>query len=258
MAAAAQWHDAAITLAAAFRTQRPGDIAAEVLAEVAAGVRQGELVTCLAIERTDRTGEFAADGAASTAAYVRGMTNETGSWASMRVKLGRALVDRLPATRAAWEAGALGFSPRLGDRAGHQRHCRPRTRRDPGPDFRRVDAGAVSFGSEDAGRPDPGPGSPRPDGEEECRSAVPAEAVAVPDDERHVGPARPARPRSRNPGQKRARLVHAPADSGGKRSPTPPAHSTSASAGQWRWWKSAGKPSITPKAATAKAAAAAR
>ncbi len=28
----------------------------------------------------------------------------------MRVKLGRALVDRLPATRAAWEAGDLGFS----------------------------------------------------------------------------------------------------------------------------------------------------
>ncbi len=110
LAAAAQWHDAGIKLAAAFRTQRPGDVAAEVLAEVVAGVRQGELATCLAIERTDRTGEFAADGAVSAAAFVRGVANETGSWASMRVKLGRALVDRLPATRAAWEAGNLGFA----------------------------------------------------------------------------------------------------------------------------------------------------
>ncbi len=110
LAAAALWHDAGIKLAAAFRSQRSGPVAAEVLVEVVAGVRQGELATCLAIERTDRTGEYAADGAVSTAAYLRGLANETGSWASMRVRLGRALVDRLPATRAAWEAGSLGFS----------------------------------------------------------------------------------------------------------------------------------------------------
>ncbi len=79
LAAAAQWHDAGIKLAAAFRAQRPGAVAAEVLAEVVAGVRQGELATCLAVERTDRTGEFAADGAVSAAAFVRGVANETGS-----------------------------------------------------------------------------------------------------------------------------------------------------------------------------------
>ncbi len=110
VAAAAQWRDASIRLSEAFRAQQSGPVSAEVLTEVLAGVRQGELVTCLAIERTDRTGEFAADGAGSTAAYVRGLANETGPWASMRVKLGRALVDHLPATRAAWEAGRLGFS----------------------------------------------------------------------------------------------------------------------------------------------------
>ena len=110
LAAAAQWHDAGVTLAEAFRTPRPGDVASQVFVEVAAGVRQGELVSCLAIERTDRSGEFAADGAASAAAFVRGVANETGVWASMRVRLGRALVDRLPATRTAWEAGSLGLS----------------------------------------------------------------------------------------------------------------------------------------------------
>ena len=110
VAAAAQFHDAAVALSEAFRTMQTGPVAAEVLTEMLAAVRQGELVTCLAIERTDRTGEFAADGAGSATAFVRTLSNETRPWASMRVNLGRALVDYLPATRAAWEAGRLGFS----------------------------------------------------------------------------------------------------------------------------------------------------
>ena len=110
VAAAAQFHDAAIALAEAFRTQQTGPVSAEVLTEMLAAVRQGELVTCLAIEVTDRSGEFACDGAGSATAYVRSLANETRPWASMRVNLGRALADYLPATRAAWEAGHLGFS----------------------------------------------------------------------------------------------------------------------------------------------------
>ena len=110
VAAAAQFHDASIALAEAFRLQQTGPVSAEVLTEMLAAVRQGELVTCLAIEGTDRSGEFACDGAGSATSYVRTLSNETRPWASMRVNLGRALVDYLPATRAAWEAGALGFS----------------------------------------------------------------------------------------------------------------------------------------------------
>ena len=74
LAAAARWRDDGIRLAEAFRIERPGGVAGEVLTEVLAAVQQGELVTCLAVERTDRTGEFAADGAVSAAAYVRGLS----------------------------------------------------------------------------------------------------------------------------------------------------------------------------------------
>jgi hypothetical protein len=74
-----------------------------------AGVRSGELLTCQSMERVDRTGEFAADGSASMVAYVRGVSGERTGWASRRVNLGRALVDRLPETAGAWGRGTLGL-----------------------------------------------------------------------------------------------------------------------------------------------------
>ena len=109
MAAAAAWHDTAVTLPTQFDTPISGSDAAMALAEIVAGVRQGELATCLAVERVDRSGKFAADGAASTNAYLRTLANETGDWGRRRILIGRALIDRLPATLAAWAAGHLGL-----------------------------------------------------------------------------------------------------------------------------------------------------
>ena len=82
-----------------------GVLAAEVLPEILGAVRQGELATCRLLERVDRTGEFGCDGAASTVAYLRNLSGESNPWASERVQLGRALVDRMPTTAAAWQSG---------------------------------------------------------------------------------------------------------------------------------------------------------
>ncbi len=106
---AAQLHALAAELAAAITTEISGVLAASVLPEILAAVRQGELATCRLVERVDRTGEFAGDGAASTVAYLRNVSGEANGWASERVQLGRALVDRMPATAAAWQAGDIGL-----------------------------------------------------------------------------------------------------------------------------------------------------
>ncbi len=104
----AAWHAPGASLAARVG-ELSGAQAVEVLPEVLAGTRQGELITCLLIERAERSGEFARDGAVTINAFVREAANETAPWASKRVGLGRALVDRLPETRAAWGRGDLGL-----------------------------------------------------------------------------------------------------------------------------------------------------
>jgi hypothetical protein len=106
---AAQAHALLAEVAAAVTTEMSGVLAAQVLPEILAGVRQGELATCRLLERVDRTGEFAAEGANSTASYLRTLSGETRPWASERVQLGRALADRMPATAAAWQAGDIGL-----------------------------------------------------------------------------------------------------------------------------------------------------
>ena len=104
----AAWHAIAASLASRIAGMSGAD-AVDALPQVLAGTRQGELVTCLLIERAERSGEFARDGAATINAYVRGAANETAPWASKRIGLGRALVDRLPETQAAWGRGDLGL-----------------------------------------------------------------------------------------------------------------------------------------------------
>jgi hypothetical protein len=106
---AAQLHALAAELAAGIDSQLAGPVAAAALDEVFAALRQVELAGCRLIERVDRSGEFARDGFVSTHAYVRARAAESGGWASKRVHAGRALADRLPATAAAWEKGALGL-----------------------------------------------------------------------------------------------------------------------------------------------------
>ena len=108
-AKAAQFHALAAELAGAVTTDTSGRLAVELLPDVLAGVRAGELASCRLIERADRTGEFAVDGAASAAAFVRQVSGEHGGWAARRVGLGRALADQLQATSKAWEAGDLGI-----------------------------------------------------------------------------------------------------------------------------------------------------
>lgn len=105
----AQWHALGAELAAMVDGDFSGRLAVETLPEALGGTRQGELLTCRLIERVDRTGEYAVDGAASTTAYVRGLCHERGAWVSRRVRLGRALADRLPASGKAWLAGDLGL-----------------------------------------------------------------------------------------------------------------------------------------------------
>ena len=80
-----------------------------MLPEVLGAGRQVDLLTCQLIERADRTGAFALDGAASTTQYVKNISGESGTWAGRRVKLGRALADRMPMTAKAWGAGDLGM-----------------------------------------------------------------------------------------------------------------------------------------------------
>ena len=108
-AKAAQAHALLGELAAAVSADTSGVLATEVLPEVFGAVRQVELLTCRLIERADRSGAFKVDGAASTTQYVKKVSGESGAWASKRVKLGRALADRMPMTGKAWGAGDLGI-----------------------------------------------------------------------------------------------------------------------------------------------------
>ena len=105
---AALFHALGAELAAAITTKVSGVLATEVLPEILAGVRQGELATCRALERVDRTGEYSGGGAPSTLAYLRNLSGETNPWCSERVQLGRALLDQLPTTAAAWQADEIG------------------------------------------------------------------------------------------------------------------------------------------------------
>ena len=107
---AALFHALGAELAAAITTEMAGVLAAEALPEILAAVRQGELATCRLLERVDRTGEYACDGANSTLSYLRNLSGETNPWCSERVHLGRALVDHMPATAAAWQAGDIGLT----------------------------------------------------------------------------------------------------------------------------------------------------
>ncbi|HEX4429538.1 MAG TPA: DUF222 domain-containing protein, partial [Frankiaceae bacterium] len=106
---AAQFHALAAELAAFVSSDTSAAAAVEVLPEVLAAVRQGELLTCRLIERADRSGVYAIDGASSTQAYVRHVSGESDAWISKRVQVGRALADRMPVTGKAFEAGDLGL-----------------------------------------------------------------------------------------------------------------------------------------------------
>jgi hypothetical protein len=68
---------------------------------------QLDLALCLLAERVDRTGAFATDNAVSMAAWTRGQAHSSHQWASSRVLNGRALVDALPLTLAAWQRAEL-------------------------------------------------------------------------------------------------------------------------------------------------------
>ena len=108
-AKAAQAHALLAELAAAIDTNTSGVLAAEILPELLAAVRQGELALVRSIERTDRSGFYATDGAASTQAFVRQLSGESDGWVSKRVQVGRALADRMPVTAKAFQAGDLGL-----------------------------------------------------------------------------------------------------------------------------------------------------
>ncbi len=82
----------------------PGSAADDAIALLGV-IEQVELTLCERVERVDRLGEFAEAGATSTTAWVRASANCSGGLASRRVRIGRALADRLPCSRAAWAAG---------------------------------------------------------------------------------------------------------------------------------------------------------
>jgi hypothetical protein len=109
MERAGQIHALAAELAAGIDGQLSGPVAGMAVEEVFGALRQAELAACRLIERVDRSGEFSRDGFVSVSAYVRERAGESQGWASKRVHVGRALADRLPATAAAWEKGALGL-----------------------------------------------------------------------------------------------------------------------------------------------------
>ncbi len=99
-------------IAAGLSERVGGQVALEVLQELAAGGRQLELAQCLSAEQVDRSGIWQAaggGGATSTAAFLRDETGETAGWASRRIRLGRALEDSLPETRRVWGEGAIGM-----------------------------------------------------------------------------------------------------------------------------------------------------
>ncbi len=87
-----------------------GAAALDMLTELAAAGRQVELATVLLTEQVDRSGAWMDNGSRSVAAWVRNTFAITHESAVRQVNLGRALVDRMPATLAAWTAGELGMT----------------------------------------------------------------------------------------------------------------------------------------------------
>jgi hypothetical protein len=105
----AQAHALLADVAASITADTSGIAAQEALVEALALAGQLDLAVVLLTERVDRTGQFASDGSASMAAWLRNEAHASHGWASLRVQIGRALADALPATRRAWERGELGL-----------------------------------------------------------------------------------------------------------------------------------------------------
>ncbi len=94
---------------AAISSETSGPAAREALVDALALSRQVDLAICLLTERVERSGQFAADGSVTMASWLRAEAHCSPGWAAHRVATGRALIDQLPAARAAWTAGDLGF-----------------------------------------------------------------------------------------------------------------------------------------------------
>jgi hypothetical protein len=103
----AQAHALLADVAVLICSDTSGAAAYEGLVEAIPASGQLDLVLCLLAERVDRTGAFAADNAVSMAAWTRGQAHSSHQWASVRVLNGRALVDVLPLTLAAWQRAEL-------------------------------------------------------------------------------------------------------------------------------------------------------
>jgi hypothetical protein len=103
----AQAHALLAAVAVTISSDISGPAAYEGLMELIPASGQLDLVLCLLAERVDRTGAFAADNAVSMAAWTRGQAHSSHRWASDRVNAGRALVDVLPLTLAAWQRAEL-------------------------------------------------------------------------------------------------------------------------------------------------------
>jgi hypothetical protein len=103
----AQAHALLADVAVLICSDTSGAAAYEGLVEAIPASGQLDLVLCLLAERVDRTGAFAADNAVSMAAWTRGQAHSSHRWASDRVNAGRALVDVLPLTLAAWQRAEL-------------------------------------------------------------------------------------------------------------------------------------------------------
>lgn len=101
---AARLRAAAATLVS-LSEARSASAAADEVSALLEVIEQAEMALVRRVERVDRGGEFAADGSSSIAAWVRGQANCSDGLASRRVRLGRALKDRLPCTARAWAAG---------------------------------------------------------------------------------------------------------------------------------------------------------
>ena len=87
-----------------------GPAAAEALDELIGVARTVDLATVKAVGRVDETGIYTQDGSRSAVAYLRRAANDTPGWASVRVKLGRALPEGLPGTLAAWTDDRIGIA----------------------------------------------------------------------------------------------------------------------------------------------------
>jgi hypothetical protein len=103
----AQIHALLADVAVSISAELTGPAAYEAMVEAIPAAGQLDLVLCLLAERMDRTVEYAADNATSMGSWTRNAARSSHRWAAERVSAGRALVDHLPATRAAAERGEL-------------------------------------------------------------------------------------------------------------------------------------------------------